>query len=83
MTADSTVSGTFDRIMKETDIPCSDCGTKLEERTVHVRDLPISTDSQLTVGVAVCPCCEARYYPRETLDRIEGATVRFQPRGDT
>lgn len=83
MTADSTGSGTFDRIMKETDIPCSACGTKLEKRTVHVRDLPISTDSQLTVDVAVCPNCEARYYPRETLNQIGDATVRFQPRGDT
>lgn len=69
--------------MKETDIPCSDCGTKLEERTVHVRDLPISTDSQLTVDVAVCPGCDARYYPRETLHRIREATVSFRRRGDT
>ena len=69
--------------MKETDIPCSDCGTELEERTVHVRDLPISTDTQRHVDVAVCPNCEARYYPQETLDRLGDASVRFRRRGDS
>lgn len=69
--------------MKETDIPCSDCGTELEERTVHVRDLPISTDTQLYVDVAVCPSCEARYYPRETLDRLGDAVDRDRRRGDS
>lgn len=81
MLADSTDSGTFDCIMNETDIPCSDCGTELEGRTVHVRNLPISTDSQLSVDVAVCPNCEARYYPRETLDQLGQATIRFRRRG--
>lgn len=64
--------------MKETEIPCSDCGTELEARTVHVRDLSISTDRQCRVDVAICPCCGARYYPRETLNRLEEAAVRFR-----
>ena len=64
--------------MKETDIPCSDCGTELEARTVHVCDLPISTDRQCNVEVAICPRCGARYYPRETLDRLGDAAVRFR-----
>lgn len=74
--------GTFDSIMKESDIPCSDCGTDLEERTVHVRDLPFTTDAQLSVDVAVCPGCGARYYPRETLDRLGATGVRSGRRGD-
>lgn len=69
--------------MNETDIPCSDCGTKLEERTIHVRDLPISTDSGLQIDVAVCPTCEARYYPDETLTRLGERSVRFPSRGES
>lgn len=69
--------------MKETDIPCSDCGTALEERTVSVRDLPLSTDSRLSVDVAVCPTCAARYYPRETLARLGDAASRSNRRGDS
>jgi hypothetical protein len=69
--------------MKEIDIPCSDCGTALEARTIPVRDLPLSIDSGFSVDVAVCPACEARYYPRETLDRLGDAASRTDRRSDS
>lgn len=64
--------------MNETDIPCSDCGTELEARTAHVRNLPISTDTELYVDVAVCPTFEVRYYPDETLTRLREQSAQFR-----
>jgi hypothetical protein len=56
--------------MNETDIPCSDCGTDLVDRTVQTHDLPVSTDWSGEVTVAICPTCEARYYPDRTLTQL-------------
>lgn len=58
--------------MNETDLPCSDCGTELVARTLPARNLPVSTDVQGTIQVAVCPSCGAHYYPSETLSRLAG-----------
>lgn len=69
--------------MNELDIPCADCGTDLEERAVPVEDLPISTDTQRRVRVAVCPACGARYYPDETLSLLAGALDSPRPRGNS
>lgn len=69
--------------MNETDIPCSDCGTELIERTVHVRDLPVATTWQGHVRIAECPTCKARYYPEQTLSQLTGSTNNPQPRGDS
>lgn len=69
--------------MNETDIPCSDCGTALIERTIHVRDLSVSTHSQGQVPIAECPSCEARYYPEQALIRLYGSATSSQPCGDS
>lgn len=53
--------------MNELDLPCSDCGTALVERTVHARDVSISADWRDHVQVAACPSCGARYYPESAL----------------
>lgn len=59
--------------MKETDLPCSDCGATLEERTVDARELPVAGGSSAQVRLAVCPACGARYYPNRTLARLSDA----------
>jgi hypothetical protein len=69
--------------MNETDIPCSDCGTVLLERTFHAQDLPVATALQGHVRIAECPTCEARYYPEQTLSQLTGSTNNPQPRGDS
>jgi len=58
--------------MNETDIPCSDCGTELIERSVHARDLPVAASWQSTVRIAECPACDARHYPEQTLAELAG-----------
>lgn len=63
--------------MNETDLPCSDCGTELIERTVHVEDLPISTDWRGFVRIAHCPSCDVRYYPEHALSRVANQTTDF------
>lgn len=72
--------GTGEPIMNELDIPCSDCGTDLEERTVPAGELPVSTDAQRRVSIAVCPGCGARYYPDDTLSRLANASDSSQPK---
>lgn len=55
----------------ETDIPCSDCGAALFDRSIAVRDLPITTAAHGTVTIAACPRCGARYYPEQTLAQLQ------------
>ncbi len=57
-------------MIHETDLPCSDCDTRLVEQTAHVTELEIPTNWQGTVVVAECPKCGARYYPEETLSKL-------------
>lgn len=57
-------------MIHETTIPCSDCGTGLVERTVHVRELSVPTDWNCEVSIAECPSCDAQYYPEEALSRL-------------
>lgn len=56
--------------MNETDLPCSNCGTELIEQTVDVGELPVSTNWQGDVRLAVCPTCNARYYTRDALTQL-------------
>lgn len=66
----------------EIDLPCSDCGTDLVERTVEVRELALSDTGVGAVTVAACPSCGARYYPREALAQLFGATTGSSSRGE-
>lgn len=68
--------------MNETDIPCSDCGEDLVDRTVQTHDLPVPTDVSGKVTVATCPNCAARYYPDRTLIQLFD-TSRTRPPEDT
>ncbi len=68
--------------MNELDIPCSDCGTALVERTADPHALPVSTAWTGRVTLAVCPSCGARYYPKQALARLTGSQD-FRPRGDS
>lgn len=65
----------------EIDLPCSDCGSSLEETTIATDDLPVSTNRDGSVTVAECPHCNARYYPEPTLTRLFEARTRTR-RGD-
>jgi hypothetical protein len=69
--------------MHELDIPCSDCGADLVERIVSARDLPVSTTVHDPVRIAVCPECEARYYPKETLTALADSSPDSAKRGDS
>lgn len=69
--------------MKETDIPCADCGNDLLERLVDVQEIPVSTDWHGQVRIAECEACGAQYYPEGTVMRLAGQTNDSQPRGDT
>lgn len=72
-------------MIRETDLPCSDCGVGLFERSVDVCDLPIPTPNSGTVTVAECPRCGAQYYPKETLTELAGPLDETQSgrRGET
>jgi hypothetical protein len=59
--------------MNETDIPYADCGTELVEQTVHVRDLPVSTNWQGPVRIAHSPAYEVRYSPEQALSQPTGS----------
>jgi len=69
--------------MNELEIPCSDCGTDLEEQTTHVQELPVSTDWQGHVRIAVCPTCEARYYPQTALSQLTEIADNSRSCGDS
>ncbi|MFC7142017.1 hypothetical protein ACFQMA_19545 [Halosimplex aquaticum] len=58
--------------MRETDLPCSDCGASLVERVVFTADLPIETDGQSSARIARCDTCGARYYPHRTVSQLAG-----------
>lgn len=76
-------ANSLETMTHETDIPCSDCGTELVERTVDVRELATATAADGRVNVAVCPSCGARYYPDETLTHLTGTNPDSRPRGDS
>lgn len=69
--------------MKETDLPCSDCGTELVERTIDTHELPLSTAADCSVRLAECPSCGARYYPEQTLSKLSGRRNDPTARGDS
>jgi uncharacterized protein with PIN domain len=69
--------------MNELEIPCSECGTDLEEQTVHVQELPVSTNRQGHVRIAVCPTCEARYYPQAALTQLTEGEDTVRTCGDS
>lgn len=71
-------------VMKhETDLPCSDCGTGLRERTVNARELPGGARGDGRVTIAECPSCGARYYPREAISKLSDSHRRPLERGDS
>lgn len=67
--------------MHETDLPCSDCGTDLVERSVATGDAGNEPDAAPAVTVAECPACGARYYPERALSRLS-ARPKTGARGD-
>jgi hypothetical protein len=66
--------------MNETDLPCSNCGTELIEQTIDVRELPVSTNWQGDVRLAVCPACDARYYTEDAISRLAQSVNSDQSR---
>ncbi|WP_123538235.1 hypothetical protein [Halosimplex salinum] len=54
--------------MKETDLPCSECGAQVVERIAFTADLPV--DGRGSVRVAECLDCGARYYPNQTVRQL-------------
>jgi len=67
----------------ETDLPCSECGAELVERTVEGANLASLTDVGVPVTVAECPSCGARFYPQETLTRLSRTSNGGRHRGDS
>lgn len=51
----------------ETDLPCTDCGTDLRERTLPTNELLLPVEAQQDVTIAECPNCGGRYYPDDTV----------------
>ncbi len=73
---------TSESMIHETDLPCSDCGAGLFERSVDVRELPVTLPSQdQTITVAECPRCGARYYPEDTLSDVHRTRSDLQQEG--
>lgn len=70
-------------MVHEIDLPCSDCGTELVERTVNSHELVRTTAIGGQVTLAECPACGARYYPRETLTLLFGASDSSHQLGDS
>ncbi len=68
--------------MNETDLPCSDCGSALTERTIPATDLPLPVETEQPIQVAICPSCEARYYPEQTLTTLAGTRTNAARHGD-
>lgn len=64
-------------LMKEFDLPCTDCRTALIERTVPAGRLPVPTTYVGEVTIAVRPACEARFYPEAALEEL--TTDAHQP----
>lgn len=59
----------------ETDLPCSDCGADLFERTIDVQDLPFATTANERVTIVECPRCGARFYPEDTLSKLRRSST--------
>jgi len=68
--------------MKETDLPCSDCGASLVERIVFTADLPVDLSDYGSVRIAQCESCGARYYPNQTLVQLSGRSNDGRRRQD-
>lgn len=69
--------------MKETDMPCADCGEDLVERLVDVQEIPVSTDWHGQIRIAECEACGPRYYPDGAVTRLAGRPNDRHRRGDT
>ena len=54
----------------ETDLPCTDCGSALEEQTVTLLEREGTDTSPADIRVAVCPDCGATHYPEQTLTKL-------------
>jgi DNA-directed RNA polymerase subunit RPC12/RpoP len=59
----------------ETDLPCTECGSALEERT----ETPTTDDAE-SLTLAVCPHCGTKHYPDEALSRL-GTSGESRSRG--
>jgi len=66
----------------ETDLPCSDCGVELIEKTITLEEAE-ATETGAQVIVAECPSCGARYYPRESLARLSTDPNGHRPKADS
>lgn len=58
-------------MVHETDLPCADCGADLVERDVGMARRVDPDTGELTITVAECPECGARYVPEQTLGLID------------
>lgn len=56
----------------ELDLQCATCGGALQEATVSPDAIGLEAHGPLSV--AKCTQCGGRYFPEQTLDRIEGRT---------
>lgn len=69
-------------MLREKDLPCSDCGTQLVERTVEPLELFESSSIDGTIQLAECPECGARYFPDQSLSKLNARPDENQIEGE-
>jgi NMD protein affecting ribosome stability and mRNA decay len=56
----------------ETDLPCTECGSALEERRERLDGTPMTGDAD-RLTLAVCSRCGVVHYPADTLRELDRA----------
>lgn len=68
-------------MIDEIELPCSDCGAELVRRTIHTREVPVTTTWHGSVTVTECASCSARYYPDKTLSQLSNTADDSRSKG--
>ena len=68
-------------MVRETDLPCSDCNSPLVETVIEENELSLPLQGGGDVLVAECSECGARYIPESTLDQLTEATNHEETNG--
>lgn len=68
-------------MLHETDLPCTDCGSALEEQTVTLSERERTNSNSGKVPIAICPQCGARHYPENALSKLSGSAESHSREG--
>lgn len=63
----------------ETDIPCLECGSPSDERSIATTTLDVSLPESQTIRIAECPDCGARHFAESALRVLGSASQETEP----